>query len=229
MHSVLRVGITAELMSAEDAAALAAAETDPATLRVCLEAFAVLTGGTRVETQTGTHHAALTPRAQGWSLELIEAAVRQHAASLLSDGGSNDLFVRLARALGEAGVDADPQRLAAVPVDVELGTRLWQHFSAVADTRPELAQVAELGVSQPLDDATTQELEQLLMYAEHCGQAADNSDREDIRSSTLAYIGGALTTMLHLGHIDERQHSEWHERLTAALGEPPGGWKFVDW
>ena len=44
-----------------------------------------------------------------------------------------------------------------------------------------------------------------------------------------AYIGGALTTMLHLGHIDERQHSEWHGRLIKALGEPPGGWKFVGW
>jgi hypothetical protein len=229
MHSVQRVGITAEVV------ATASGETrrTDGSLEVRIGTFAVLVGGRRLDSGrlSGGRSASLASEAGGWSLELIEAEVREHAARIIEQGGPTALFGDLVDALTQANVDAAPAELAALPIDVELGPQLWGRFSAIVERRPAL-RVSEdylATESVDLDEATAQELEHLLSYAEHCGQAADRAQRDDIRSSTLAYIGGALTTMLHLGHIDAHQHSQWHERLIKALGEPPGGWKFIGW
>ena len=219
MHSVQRVGLTAELGPDRE---------DCLVLR--LEPFATLTDGRRYSCAPDAEvsELCLAHSEDPWSLEMIEDEVLGHARSALGSGLEEAFFGPLAAALAASGIAVQAADLAAEDLEVDLGPTVWSRFSPIAERRPRL-RVPDSGAPREIDAATEQELEHLLTYARHCGQAADRQGREDIRTSTLAYIGGALTTMLHLGHIDERQHSEWHGRLIKALGEPPGGWKFVGW
>jgi hypothetical protein len=190
-----------------------------------LECFAALSDGRRLACPPQADAAELClPDGGGpWSLELIEDEVRRHVDAAPSEA----LYGPLASALAAAGIVAEAAELAAREPDIELAAGVWERFSPFGERRPHLRAVPQAAAGRAT--ATERELGHLLVYAQHCGEAADRQDRDDIRNSTLAYIGGALTTMLHLGHIDEQQHSDWHERLIKALGEPPGGWKFVGW
>lgn len=222
MSSVRRLGVKAELTASHpDPVA------DDARLPVALEPFAVLAGSRRIDAGAARVHVDIYCPGDSWSLELIEAEVLGEVDRILDEEGPARLFGGVLDAIGEASGDEGATAIAVAELEVELGSRLWRRFSAVSELRP--PPVAAPGPPSEPGQAAQRELEQLLNYVRHCGEAADRTGRQDIRTSTLAYVGGALTTLLHLGHIDERQHSDWHARLVEALGEPPGGWNFQSW
>jgi hypothetical protein len=68
-----------------------------------------------------------------------------------------------------------------------------------------------------------QELELLFAFARGVGESARQfPDRVDIESGGRGYIGGALTTMHHLGLLTDAEHREWWDRLMDEL--PPTEW-----
>jgi hypothetical protein len=74
-----------------------------------------------------------------------------------------------------------------------------------------------------LEDSVRHELEKLLGYAQGVGRAAQQfPDRADIVIGGRGYIGGALTTLHHLGLVSWKEHQEWWARLMDEL--PPTNW-----
>jgi hypothetical protein len=68
-----------------------------------------------------------------------------------------------------------------------------------------------------------EELEALLRYAQAVSESAARfPGRSDIVDGGHGYVGGALTTMHHLGLVSDDEHREWWDRLTDAL--PPTDW-----
>ena len=64
------------------------------------------------------------------------------------------------------------------------------------------------------------ELEALLAYARGVGSAAAQlPERADIVSGGRGYIGGALTTLLHVGLLTEDEYKTWWDLLNDEL--PP--------
>lgn len=218
MRAVQRLGVRADLVESRPDPS-----RDDASLAVALEPFAVLDGSTRLEPGRPALSIDIHCPGDAWSLELIEAEVLGEVDRIIHSDGAQELFGEFLHGLAEH--DDEVTEIATADLEVELGGRLWRRFSAVSDTRPEQFEPP----GEPLDPRVRHELQELLEYVRHCGESADKSGRQDIRNSTLAYLGGALTTLLHLGHIDEQTHSEWHQRLVEALGEPPGGWRFQGW
>jgi len=71
--------------------------------------------------------------------------------------------------------------------------------------------------------AVRNELEGLLRYAKAVGAAAaQQPERADIVDGGRGYIGGAMTTLLHLGLLTESEHQDWWDRLMNEL--PPTNW-----
>jgi hypothetical protein len=63
------------------------------------------------------------------------------------------------------------------------------------------------------------ELEGLMAYAKAVGDRARREpDRQDVVDRGRGYIGGALTTLAHLGLLTDAEHDEWWSRL---MGELP--------
>lgn len=74
-----------------------------------------------------------------------------------------------------------------------------------------------------VEQAVAAELEGLLGYARAVGRAAaQHPERSDIVDGGRGYIGGALTTLLHLDLVTKAEHSEWFQRLNDEL--PPTTW-----
>jgi hypothetical protein len=74
-----------------------------------------------------------------------------------------------------------------------------------------------------MDAEVRRELEGLLAYANAVGDRARREpDREDVVDSGRGYIGGALTTLAHLGLVTDAEHDEWWSRLMGEL--PPTEW-----
>jgi hypothetical protein len=74
-----------------------------------------------------------------------------------------------------------------------------------------------------MQDRVRAELEALLRYARGVGQAAKrHPDRSDIVDGGRGYLGGALTTMHHLGLLSDEEHRDWSQRLMDEL--PPTEW-----
>jgi hypothetical protein len=86
------------------------------------------------------------------------------------------------------------------------------------------ADVAPIAIVQcTVDDAVRRELESLLGYATGVGRhAAREPERTDIVDGGRGYIGGALTTLHHLGLVTDDEHREWWDRLMDKL--PPTNW-----
>ncbi len=75
-----------------------------------------------------------------------------------------------------------------------------------------------------MDEAAKNELHALAVYVSGCRAATERDPaREDIWPAAVAYIGGALTTMLHLGHLTDTEHASLFNRLTEDLGPEPEG------
>jgi hypothetical protein len=67
------------------------------------------------------------------------------------------------------------------------------------------------------------ELDQLRNYARAVAQAAEQApDRVDVVHGGRGYLGGALTTLHHVGLLTDEEHHEWWERLMDEL--PPTQW-----
>ena len=74
-----------------------------------------------------------------------------------------------------------------------------------------------------MDGNVRVELERLLGYARAVGAAAKREpDRSDIVDGGRGYLGGALTTMHHLGLLTDAEREEWSDRLMDEL--PPTQW-----
>jgi hypothetical protein len=74
-----------------------------------------------------------------------------------------------------------------------------------------------------MEDRVRAELEALLRYTRAVAQAAErHPDRSDVVDGGRGYLGGALTTMHHLGLLSDEEHREWWERLMDEL--PPTQW-----
>lgn len=74
-----------------------------------------------------------------------------------------------------------------------------------------------------MDESVREELEQLLRYAKAVGRSAKAfPDRQDAVVGGRGYIGGALTTLHHLGLLTSEEHQEWWTRLMDEL--PPANW-----
>jgi hypothetical protein len=72
-----------------------------------------------------------------------------------------------------------------------------------------------------MDPNVQHELRQLQAYAGGCHESARATGREDIVPSARSYIGGALTTMVHLNLLTQEEHTEWSRRLEAVLQDGP--------
>lgn len=76
-----------------------------------------------------------------------------------------------------------------------------------------------------------EEMHKLLDWVRSCREAMDDAatgrlpghDPEHIRSTTRAYVGGAMTTLGHLGLLTWEELQEWSQRIGDVLGDPPGG------
>ena len=67
------------------------------------------------------------------------------------------------------------------------------------------------------------ELEHLHRYARAVAAAAEREPgRSEIVDGGRGYLGGALTTMHHLGLLTDAEHEEWWDRLMDEL--PPTDW-----
>ena len=74
-----------------------------------------------------------------------------------------------------------------------------------------------------MDAKVRVELEHLLNYARAVGAAAKREpDRADVVDGGRGYLGGALTTMHHLGLVTEAERAQWWDRLMGEL--PPTQW-----
>lgn len=74
-----------------------------------------------------------------------------------------------------------------------------------------------------MNDAVRHELESLLRYARSVGAAAaQQPERTDLVDGGRGYIGGALTTLDHLGLLTQAEHRQWWDRLMGEL--PPTNW-----
>ena len=74
-----------------------------------------------------------------------------------------------------------------------------------------------------------QELESLLSYARAARHTIDHLedtpadvsrvDGEHIRSTTWAYVGGSMTTLVHLDLITSHEHMSWWHMFGEVLGD----------
>ena len=85
-----------------------------------------------------------------------------------------------------------------------------------------------------LEPQARQELELLLGYVTACRAVIDGWDSgtlpnpgtidgAHIRSTTWAYVGGAMTVLGRLGLVTGEEHREWWQRIEEVLGPPEGG------
>ena len=74
-----------------------------------------------------------------------------------------------------------------------------------------------------MEDRVRAELEALLDYARAVGASAKrHPDRSDIVDGGRGYLGGALTTMHHLGLLSDDEHRDWSQRIEDEM--PPTRW-----
>ena len=81
-----------------------------------------------------------------------------------------------------------------------------------------LVQIAHFGLAfVAMEQAVREELDGLLEYARAVKRFS--ADAPHVVAPGHAYVGGAMTTLLHLKLLTAEEHSEWWDRLREEL--PP--------
>ena len=141
---------------------------------------------------------------------------------------ARDAIGDLVADMREDGYDG-PDPLARCPIEWRISPSASEALSRLGDggeralRRGAPPHPRTRRATHTMDARVRDELERLLEYARAVTRSARRfPDRTDIRDGGMGYVGGALTTMLHLGLISDAEHQEWQDRLTAAL--PPSDW-----